>query len=103
VLPIGADCEPRPHGAVLERHCDARGIGRDRESRRGKPQDLQLRRAGVERSDQVAVLNIVAEGVEADVRRGEGDFRRAQKPPAVVYNADRHKRRGMRQARLPHP
>ena len=87
---------------LIELDRDARGIAIDGDGCPADARDLQLRRARIKRREQMPVLDVVAEGVEADVRGGEGDFRRAQEPLRVVDDADGNERRGMRQAVLPY-
>ena len=101
-LSVGADHKPHARRAVIELDGDARGIAIDGDGRPADARDLQLRRARIKRREQMPVLDIVAEGVEADVRGGEGDFRRAKEPLRVVDDADGNERRGMRQAVLPY-
>jgi hypothetical protein len=49
----------------------------------------------------MAVLDIVAERVEPDLRGRESDFGRADEPLGVIDDADRLERRGVREARRP--
>ncbi len=56
----------------------------------------------LQRGDEMTVLDVIAEGVEADLGSREHNLRRAQQAPRIVDDADRNERRGVRQARLPY-
>ena len=68
---------------------------------RGDARNIQLRCTLLQRRDEMTVLDIVAEGVEADLGGGEHHLRRAHQPPGVVDDADRL--RAARRAAGTHP
>ena len=88
--PVGADDQRRVQRlAALERHRD--GVFRRGATPRTSSSIMRSpdERAGAlfERRDQMAVLDIVAEGIEFDFPGGEFHFRRAPQPAGVVDNA----------------
>ena len=58
-------------------------------------------RAGVERGKQMPVLDVVAEGVEPDLGRGEANLRRAHEPRGRIDDPHDPERRCMRVATRP--
>ncbi len=65
-------------------------------------QGRALQHLRLERLDQHAVFDVVAEGVEADLAAIEADFGRADQPAAVVDKAHDAERRSLIAARLPY-
>ena len=61
----------------------------------------KLARAGLQRRDQMAVLDVVAEGLEVDLAGLELDLRRAPEPAGVVDDAHDPQRRGLGSRRVP--
>ena len=61
------------------------------------------RGARFERGDEMAVLDIIAEGVEADLGGGKADLRRADQPSRVIDDAHDAQRRRVGAAGFPHP
>ena len=62
----------------------------------------ESRGAQLERRDQMAVLDVVAEGVEIDFARLEFHLRRPPQPAGVVDDAHGPQRRRLRRAQRPH-
>jgi hypothetical protein len=85
---------------VLDRH--AGGIGRNRNRRTSDTRKLQFHRSCLERSDEMPVLDVVAESVEVDLGGGKQNFRGANEPLGVVDEADFTQQRGVRHAGRPH-
>src|SRR5579885_544438 len=101
--PIGADDEfgaqhlatrQRDNRAALGRY-DCRYVGLDR-SKRGK-----FARAAFEGGEKVAVFDVVAEGLKANLFGVEGDFGCAPKPPGIVDNAHGTQGSGLCRAIVP--
>ncbi len=67
-----------------------------------QPQRAQRAGAAFERFDQMAVLDVVAEGREPDLLGVEFHFRRPPQPAGIVDDAHDFQRRGMLDAELPH-
>ncbi len=99
---VGADHKRNPNAAASMIDGDARGVGRYRQSGRGDAWQSQRRGAGFECGQQVPVFDVVAEGLEPDLRGIERNLRCAEQPPGVVDDAQSFKRRSVGQARRPH-
>ena len=100
---IGADDERNADRVIADRDGDFVRAARDRIARRGfDARDFQRCRAGRQRGNEMAVLDIVAERVETDFFGAKHHLRRANKPPGVVDNANADERRGVRAASFPY-
>ena len=101
---VGADGEMRHNGAaVLEPNGDAAVADLHRLRFILDPAERKLGGPLLERGNKIAVLNIVAEGIKADLGRGEPHFRRPQQPRGVVDNAHDAQRRCVLDATRPYP
>ena len=80
---------------------DAGRVAGDGESRIGDVPDIQLRRALIQRRDEVTVLDVMAKRLETDLVGGEHDLGRSQQPPRIVDDAHADERRSVRPARFP--
>jgi hypothetical protein len=99
---VRADRKARAHGAVVETDRDAGVVRLDRHNDANDAPELrQGRGAALERGNEMAVLDIVAEGFKTDLGRFEQHLGRAQEPGGVVDQADRGQRRGMAPAQWP--
>ena len=66
-LPVGADDEPDTHRSAGIARLTPAASGCDGESGSGDVRDFQLRRALMQRRDEMTVLDIVAERLEANL------------------------------------
>src|SRR5262245_27837285 len=82
---VGADDERRRNDvAVAERDRHVVTIDVDRLRRLVDPAQHELRRAGIERRDEMTVFDVPAERFKADLARLEAHLRRAPDPPRAV-------------------
>jgi len=100
---VSADGEPRVDAvAAVEHDGDAGLAGLNRVSFVLDPGERrQCPRAGIQRREQMAVFDVVAEGVEADFGCREANLRRANEPPGGVD--DPHDAERSRLCRAPRP
>ena len=98
---IGADRELNSYRAAGMVDGNAAGLVSHRQRRCDNSLQTDDGGAGFERRDQVAILYVVAEGIEPDLRRRERNFGRAEEPARIVHQADFLKRRGLGSASLP--
>src|SRR5262245_6192180 len=79
--PLGADSEPRRHDVSASQcHEHARIAGRDRlRILRNYAESRQLPGTGMQRGQEVAILDVVTKGRKADLARLETHLRRAPK------------------------
>src|SRR5580692_6779454 len=77
------------------------GVACDRERRSRNSREFQLARARFERSNEMPVLNVVAESVEFDFGCVEERLGRAKEALRVIDDPELPKRRGVRNTRWP--